>query len=554
MSLPKIPQFDGVDVFARLSRGGMGEIYLARRSRPHGFARWVVFKLIRPDMARSPQIRAMFLDEARLLARLEHPAIAQVQDFGEVQGTPFLMMEYVAGLSLRDLYRLHGPVPAPVAARMIAEVARGLHAAHQLVGDDGTRLGIVHRDVSPHNILLSFEGRMKLIDFGIALAADRVAKPTSSGVVKGKLTYMAPEQIAGGEADPRTDVYGLSVVLHELLSGRPLFRQSESVLAAARERERPPRPSRWVRTPRRLEQILLTGLEARRELRQASALELAEALEGFATQGGSVEAFAAEELQELRGRHDRWLRGLPHRGGGEAPPVSSWLEPAPSEGTLDIDVELPRKVGLRPWLAFCLSAGLLALTGPRWGWHEVQDSEDPSVELQRAALGPDSEVSMPPAEPDPPFEASSELGGISEVSQPGAADLTEGDQRPRLETASSSQASDTAEAPHGAPPSPEASPESSPPPEPVARSRSARPPSRPAEARPESGWGRISIVARAGGWVIIDGEPFGRTPLRNARIRAGRHEIGLRRPGDDAPRWTSQVRVQDGRHLRIRLR
>src|SRR5690242_21519079 len=170
----------------------MGAVLLARRRGPGRFEQLVAIKTIRPEHAGSPQVRAMFLDEARILAGLGHANVAAVHDFGEEGGSLYMAMEYVAGISFRDLVEL-GPPPA-VIARAIAEAARGLHAAHELRDLSGTPLGLVHRDISPENLMLGYDGHVKVIDFGIALVKNRQAQVTEFGMLKGKPPYRSPEQ------------------------------------------------------------------------------------------------------------------------------------------------------------------------------------------------------------------------------------------------------------------------------------------------------------------------------------------------------------------------
>lgn len=565
MKRPHVPQLVGVEIAAGLHRGGMGEVYLARRTRPHGFARWVALKLIRKDMARETQVRTMFLDEARVLSRLDHPAIAQVQDFGEARNTPFLIMEYVAGLSLEAL-RSRGPVPAPIAARMVAEVARGLHAAHEARGDDDQPLDIVHRDISPHNIILSFVGRMKLLDFGIALVSERQAPPTGTGLVKGKITYVSPEQIAGQEADRRSDVYSLCVVLHELLTGQRLFSARESPLAAAEERRRPPRPSRTVRVPRGLEKIVMRGLSPERERRFPDARALAQALERFAARvgGPGLEAFADERLGEDRARHQAWLRALADRDPKDPLPTPPTQEPRESAayevGGSAIEAEAPAVAPRRGRFGPAATSGLVAaaivVLAPSW-W--LARSSDPRPATQVVAERPEDDAaaprgrdqpapaSAPPLETDPPpgpeAEVPADRTGSMDGPRPSGPDAT-----PRATTASD--------------PRPGSPPRASPGPSaqtPTGRSvdgSDATTPEAapPRDARTERGWGHLTVEARRGGWILVDGRPFGRTPLRRARIRAGRHRVALRRPGDDAPRWRSSVTVRSGHHARIQLR
>ncbi|HRC56838.1 MAG TPA: serine/threonine-protein kinase, partial [Kofleriaceae bacterium] len=219
------------EVLYELRSGGMGSVLLARRRGPGSFEKLVAIKTIRADLAAAKQVRAMFLDEAAILARLGHPAVATVHDFGEEGGNLYLVMEYVAGVALHAVTDRRPP--APITARIIAEAARGIHAAHELRDLQGALLGVVHRDISPDNVLLGFDGRVKVIDFGIALIKGRQAPVTEMGMLKGKPPYMSPEQIKNEAIDRRSDVFALGAVLWEMLVGEPLF-QGDSIYAIAR--------------------------------------------------------------------------------------------------------------------------------------------------------------------------------------------------------------------------------------------------------------------------------------------------------------------------------
>ncbi len=184
-------RFGSYEILYELKSGGMGSVLLARRRGIGAFEQLVAIKTIRSEHASTPAARAMFLDEAALLARLVHPGVANVYDFGEEQGALYMVMEYVAGIPFRELVDLHPP--PTIAARAIAEACRGLHAAHELRDLHGQLLGVVHRDISPDNLMLGYDGHVKVIDFGIALVKNRSAPVTEFGTVKGKQPYMSPE-------------------------------------------------------------------------------------------------------------------------------------------------------------------------------------------------------------------------------------------------------------------------------------------------------------------------------------------------------------------------
>src|SRR5690348_12177250 len=214
-----------------LARGGMGEVYLGRIAGAHGFERPVVIKTIRTELVADERVALMFVDEARLAAGLHHRNIVQIIDFDLFDGGAFLVSEYVAGCDLLDLLRsLRAPPGYDVALAIVAEIAIGLDAAHRAVGPDGAPLGLVHRDVSPSNVLLGEAGEIKIADFGIARARSR-SYHTRSGSIKGKAAYMAPEQILGAPVDHRADVYGLGVLLFELTTRTRLYSGHDDVAA-----------------------------------------------------------------------------------------------------------------------------------------------------------------------------------------------------------------------------------------------------------------------------------------------------------------------------------
>ncbi len=220
------------EILSALKSGGMGDVLLARRHGPAGFEQLCAVKTVRAELAATPVARAMFLDEARLLARLSHPGIAQIIDFGEASGVAFMVMEYVPGMSFRGLSDKAAP-PA-VVCQAVAQACRGLHAAHELRDlIDGHLLGVVHRDISPDNLMLGYDARVKVLDFGIALVRGRQAPVTELGTLKGKPPYMSPEQLKNHALDRRSDVFSIAVVLWELLAREPLFR-GDSIYAVAR--------------------------------------------------------------------------------------------------------------------------------------------------------------------------------------------------------------------------------------------------------------------------------------------------------------------------------
>lgn len=276
----------------RIAQGGMASVYLARLQSQAGFEKWVAVKTIHPHIATTPKFVSMFMDEARLAARLDHPNLCTVFDFGEQSGTYFIAMEYLHGESLgvvaRRSWGMGLPMPLEYAARVLADAARGLHAAHELRMDSGLAAGVVHRDVSPENIFVTYAGISKIVDFGVARSEVQNADRTATGELKGKVAYMSPEQIREARVDRRADIWAAGVVLWEVTVGRRLFRRhSDAATVLAVLRDTIPLPSR-VREdyPELLEAIVMRALERDPARRFQTTLEFARALESFLSASG----------------------------------------------------------------------------------------------------------------------------------------------------------------------------------------------------------------------------------------------------------------------------
>jgi eukaryotic-like serine/threonine-protein kinase len=310
---PVAARFGAYEILYELKSGGMGAVLLGRRRGPGAFEQLVAIKTIRPEYAQAPAVRAMFLDEAAILARLNHPGIATVHDFGEEGGTLYMVMEYVAGIPLRDLGE--HVMPPAVAARAIAEAGRGLNAAHEARDPSGTLMGLVHRDISPDNLMLGYDGHIKVIDFGIALVKNRQAPVTEFGTVKGKPPYMSPEQVKNEPMDRRSDVWALGVVAWELLTGKGLF-DGDSIYAIALAVEQqeilPPSRAGGRSLPSGLDAAVMGALQRDLALRTPSAAALSEALEQViqAASGETLAAWAERELEDQRVKHRAWLAGV----------------------------------------------------------------------------------------------------------------------------------------------------------------------------------------------------------------------------------------------------
>lgn len=282
----KVIRFGKYSLIASLATGGMAEILLARQKGIGGFEKLLVIKRILPHLAIEDMFVKMFLDEARLAARLNHQNIVQIYDVGCEDGRYFIAMEYLEGECLAAVLkraRKAGRAPSPALAAGIAlQICEGLEYAHDISGRDGKPLNVVHRDVNPQNIFVLYSGGAKLVDFGIAKATERIAK-TQAGTLKGKYSYMSPEQIYDQHLDKRADVYSLGVVLWELLAGRKLFGQANNIeiLRAITDQDAPPPSSVVPSVPKILDEITLRALSRSRELRFQSAGEMRMELSTF---------------------------------------------------------------------------------------------------------------------------------------------------------------------------------------------------------------------------------------------------------------------------------
>jgi serine/threonine protein kinase len=306
------------EVIAPLRSGGMAMLYLARRRGVGGFSRLVALKLVHPHLLRDASITKLFLEEARISAHVAHPNVVSVEEIGPTGSSYFIAMEYVHGVSLSELLtslreqRLR--MSPKLCVWLTAQIAEALHAVHEATGENGVPLQIVHRDVSPQNVLVGHTGHVKLIDFGIAKSCSRGYQTAGTGpAVLGKLGYMAPEQLRSEPADRRSDTYALGVMLWEMLAARSLFRcKSLDDERDWQARENPPPPGRFTTfsTPA-LDRVVVKALAFAREQRYASALEFRAALLAAEPSASQVDApmFAAlmrtmlgSKLEQLRAK------------------------------------------------------------------------------------------------------------------------------------------------------------------------------------------------------------------------------------------------------------
>lgn len=308
------------EILKPLTVGGMAELFLARAKGPEGFQKLVVLKRVQPQLAQNPDFVEMFLDEARLAAKLQHPNIAQVHDFGEVDGSYYFTMEYVHGhdlLAITEELKSRGEPALPLAESVSIGLglSAGLHYAHEKRNHKDLPLGIVHRDVSLGNVLVSKDGHVKLVDFGIAKAISRQHQ-TQAGTVRGKIWYMSPEQTAGYALDRRSDIYSAGIVLYHLTLGvRPFDGDTLMDIANKIRGAEFVRPTeRDPKYPRALEKIIVRALQPSRKKRYQTAQELNVDLEKFAHEQRLVTSSRAlaEYLETLMGPQDgTWVGAIP---------------------------------------------------------------------------------------------------------------------------------------------------------------------------------------------------------------------------------------------------
>ena len=342
-------RLDRYELLCPLAYGGMASVWLARFGGRLGFERMVVIKMILPQYSQDPRFQEMFLDEARIASKIEHANVARILDVGEDQGNYYIVMEWVDGDSLSKILRAaeqrKEKIPAGVALRICADAAAGLHAAHELKDRDGTALGVVHRDVSPQNILVGNNGATSVIDFGVAKARDRVSQETSAGQLKGKIRYMAPEQALGKSVDHRADVWAIGAMLYEMFTGNPPYDGMNEVATLRKLTTEPP-PKMPDTFPEAIRAVVDKALGYEPEERFESALQLNLALEGAMVEIGEptttaiVAHYTGQLLQDRKAARrravDTALEQAKRRDAGQ--PGSAKVIPVgpPSQGTMPI--------------------------------------------------------------------------------------------------------------------------------------------------------------------------------------------------------------------------
>jgi len=514
-----------------IASGGMASVYLARAEGPAGFEKLVALKRIHPHLAKEREFVEMFLDEARLASRISHPNVCAVFDFGEADGANFITMEFLLGESLSRVWKVLSTNEgeqdwarvARLSARIVADAAEGLHAAHELRGDDGNSLNVVHRDVSPQNLFVTYDGVVKVVDFGIARAAGKLHH-TATGSVKGKFAYMAPEQAKRVPVDRRADVWSLGVVLWELSTGKRLFRQDtevDTLVAVMNEPVMPPSRAR-PGVPSALDEVVARALDRDRETRYPNARDLARDLQRFLVRQGAavgppeVAEWMRELFPEELARRQELIDQARRVGSGPVPRISPRLAgDGPSPVLHGAFPEVPSQMLTRPLLprrpsgrgTVWVLSGIAMLVGIL------------GVFVVRAIQG-DAAASRARHDPPAVLRPAGPSGTVAPQAVP----------RPIAEV--------------------QAPIEPGPGPEPATPPSVPAPPPSPAPHPAAGPPGKVNVAA-VGGWadIYVRGRRLGRTPTQ-ITLPPGRHVIELR-PFGEQPSRRRHVQVAPGGTARV---
>ncbi|MFT5458915.1 MAG: serine/threonine protein kinase [Myxococcota bacterium] len=561
----------------KIATGGMAEIFKAKTFSEGGFENLVVIKRILPHISVNSDFVEMFIDEAKVSAALQHPNVVRIYDFGKIHDNYYIAMDCVEGKDTRGLLkklgRMKRHLPVKFAAYIAHEVAKGLHYAHTKTDLEKNPYGIIHRDISPSNILISYEADVKIADFGIAKAESN-AYQTRDGVLKGKYEYMSPEQALGQSLDRRSDLFSLGIILYECVTGRRLFKTESEIATLKRIQEcdfRPPRKFRADLDPK-LEKIVLKALSKHPEERFQSGIEFADALRDYlfpTTPDALRQEFKAflmdvfvDEIEDERKRlHHGSVAALDlHRNA----PVELAFDGSPSASTLTMAAPEPAG-GMWKWAAalvvLLVMFAAITLGGVAWLLSNARQTEivvqpAPEVEAPAPTVG-DLDIVVAP-------NATILLDGVVKVEdgmELQLGDLEPGEYTVAFQRDGYESAKETVMVTAGevtrvvrtltALPEPEPQPRAGPTPD-------ARPEPRPVPvpaptAAPTAEPGLLTVTVLGGGWanVYVNGNKLPRqAPLRNYELAPGNYTIRLENPGRGLDH-TEQVVVTAGGSHRV---
>ncbi len=609
MQLQIPPSIGGYTVERKLSQGGMGAILLGTRKSAGGFEKRVAIKVVLPQFGANEDYRTLFFDEAKLVARMNHPHLCQVFDFGEDHDVLYLVMEYVDGLSverIQQLCREHRlRIPPALSTLIVAHAARGLHHAHALTDDQGQRLHVVHRDVSPQNLIVTETGSTKLIDFGIAKHTAR-QNQTQIGVVRGKPGYMAPEQARGEDLDARTDIFQLGIVLYELLAQRPLFMRDnvyESIRLAV-EMAVPPVAGEFDDIDPALDDILAGALAKDPAHRFKNADAMARALDSVLARyaGKTGEGALGDFVRSLRAADDKAphaTASLPTRADprppgahtavladtGSAVAGTAALKPprqtmvlasdetadtalfaagAPTDtfdgtaaaapaaatkvfGTQDVE-DLAfgeRRRGPVAAVLALVVAGLMGLGLWASGVFDAAADDEPVPPVAHVAEPPAADPPAPPVGAGPDAGDAEDAGRVVSDDEPARGGGTTHAPKRRRPAKSKPRTASRDDAPAGGPPATGAPDDT----REAVRDASAVP----QVVKKDETYGRLSVAATDNFRVLVDKRDIGGTPLFNHRLATGAHTVELVLP-NGAVSETRRVTIVEGRTTRIKAK
>ena len=523
-----------------LARGGMAEVYLARMSGVGGFAKLLVIKRILPHLNDDPDFVAMFVNEGRVAARLDHPNICHVYELGEVEGEVFLAMEYLDGLAWSELSPLvprGRGVELRVAATVIGQICEGLRYAHEYRDVDGTPMPIVHRDVSPQNLFITTEGVCKLLDFGVSKVLTEGSR-TRTGMLKGKLPYMAPEQIRGEAIDARADVFSMGVVLWEALTKERLFaRDSDYQIWKAITDEEIPRPtSRVAGLPPQIDAVVARALSrdvaARYPTIRAFASELRDVT---AAVGGTFDQPTLRDILKSLGagkladRHAKvsTALGRPIKS-SQPPPIPAAIT---SENPVVTEVDPTRPLMTEPSIT-----SSIALRDESVRVRRKSKLLPAALALSMVAVGAAIAIALWTADPPSSISSAGSAESESGISSGSNVALAQ----PVVATTPERQPAE----PQGSAPEPNDTPK-------VAKKRAAtkpapkKPPPKPQPEPAVAEPGFFSIDSKPYATIYIDDKSYGDTPLFKVSLPAGKHRVRAVRADGKSQRLT--ITIQPGK-------